>query len=570
MQHICTAARLHEALGARGEAPHAAYLKTFCGTAQGDLLIHVMEQALPGGSGAPLAQSGGRAVCGSHRLVVSVRLQGLRAACTLADGPDVALVSSKQSIEHALAARAALLKPGADPLDTEVEQRLLALLGDRAVPLLLRHLQKWYSGARRLAQPLVLLAGLHCSSPVQGDMQQARMCNKHSICFCTQASPACTLAHITCAPFCPGMSLIDWHLYIHVPAAMWSLARNKWVVSPQQPLCLGVRHCADRCRCCLRTCSKLICFRSAITQPCCINAGQRQYLDIHPIGLCSSILGELLMCREICKRVPGRERIRSMRYLYTMLQWASQRIAEMVRARVEHTPHVPRAGFHAILRTSVCARANKSVCIWAACIPSHFWSAYVRTAKLVDVGVLELIRAGWTCQATVVPPACLYLAGAVVHLLSCGVRWDHVGVCMRHRTCWAQAAPEASARGAPLGSLVTCNEIFRCLPPWSVLVRPHLVAPDRVHACRHVGSLPSAVYLAANAWPAQDDMKASCKDAERREGLLPLALAAAEAAVRRAPDIMGVDVNVSAQARSCFGSMSGALTAVRTGAHLAA
>ncbi len=165
MQHLCTAAELYEALGARGEAPHAAYLKTFCGTAQGNLLIHVMEQALPGGCGAPMARLGGRAASGSHRLVASVRLQGLRAACSVADGPDVALVTSKLSIEHAIAARAALLEPGADPLDPEVEQRLLALLVDRAIPLLLRCLQRWYSGARRLARSCVLLAWLHCSSP---------------------------------------------------------------------------------------------------------------------------------------------------------------------------------------------------------------------------------------------------------------------------------------------------------------------------------------------------------------------------------------------------------------------
>jgi len=68
VQHICTAAELYEALGARGEAPHAAYLKTFCGTAQGDILLHVMELALTGGSGAPLGQSGGHAVPGSYHM----------------------------------------------------------------------------------------------------------------------------------------------------------------------------------------------------------------------------------------------------------------------------------------------------------------------------------------------------------------------------------------------------------------------------------------------------------------------------------------------------------------------
>ncbi len=70
------------------------------------------------------------------------------------------------SIEHALAARAALLEPGADLLDPEAEQRLLALLVDRALPLLLRCLQKWCSGARRLANTIALLVWLHCSKPL--------------------------------------------------------------------------------------------------------------------------------------------------------------------------------------------------------------------------------------------------------------------------------------------------------------------------------------------------------------------------------------------------------------------
>ncbi len=116
----------------------------------------------------------------------------------------------------------------------------------------------------------------------------------------------------------------------------------------------------------------------------------------------------------------------------------------------------------------------------------------------------------------------------------------------------------ASGRGALLSShIVICNEFIRCLPPWSVLVRPQPVAPDCVQACMRTGGLPPAVHLAAEAWPAQDDMKASPKDAARRGGLLPLALAAAEAAVRRTPDILGADVEVAAQARSYSGSKSG-------------
>ena len=61
---------------------------------------------------------------------------------------------------------------------------------------------------------------------------------------------------------------------------------------------------------------------------------------------------------------------------------------------------------------------------------------------------------------------------------------------------------------------------------------------------------------------------ASRKDSERREGLLPLALAAMEAAVRRAPDITGNDDEAAALARSCSGSS--ALMAVRAEAYAAA
>jgi HEAT repeat protein len=52
-------------------------------------------------------------------------------------------------IEVALDARAALREPGADPLAPELEQRLQALLADRAAPVLLRGLQAWQPGARR-------------------------------------------------------------------------------------------------------------------------------------------------------------------------------------------------------------------------------------------------------------------------------------------------------------------------------------------------------------------------------------------------------------------------------------
>jgi hypothetical protein len=117
----------------------------------------------------------------------------------------------------------------------------------------------------------------------------------------------------------------------------------------------------------------MICFPFCNTSiHICITAGQQQDMDVHPTGLCSTVLGKLLKCYEICKHVPGKERVRCMRYLYTMLQCASQRIAEQVRAQVG-TPPVSQAGSCAAclsavaalacakLWTSICARANKTV-----------------------------------------------------------------------------------------------------------------------------------------------------------------------------------------------------------------
>jgi hypothetical protein len=48
---------------------------------------------------------------------------------------------------------------------------------------------------------------------------------------------------------------------------------------------------------------------------------------------CGSVLSRLLSIEELCKRMPQRDRLRSMRGLYTMLLWALQRVAEQARAR---------------------------------------------------------------------------------------------------------------------------------------------------------------------------------------------------------------------------------------------
>jgi hypothetical protein len=148
VQHLCLTTGLYMTLGALGKAPHAAFLRNLCSTAESDLLIHVMEQALPGGAV--------HTSCSQAAVPFQfVPFQG-KSTCKIdlhggsAGGRDV-LMAIQGSIEQAIAAREALLEPGAEPLDPEIEQRLQALLVERVIPLLLRHLQKWYSGARRSA-----------------------------------------------------------------------------------------------------------------------------------------------------------------------------------------------------------------------------------------------------------------------------------------------------------------------------------------------------------------------------------------------------------------------------------
>ena len=69
-QHLWSSTELYTRLRLAGKAPHAAYLKGFCSTAGGDLLISVMQQALPescGANAAQLTHSAAPALAGSGR-----------------------------------------------------------------------------------------------------------------------------------------------------------------------------------------------------------------------------------------------------------------------------------------------------------------------------------------------------------------------------------------------------------------------------------------------------------------------------------------------------------------------
>jgi len=77
--------------------------------------------------------------------------------------------------------------------------------------------------------------------------------------------------------------------------------------------------------------------RPAAYRPAVLAAGQRQGPDASAT-LGGAALGKLLTFRRLCKRVPLRARMRGARYLYTLLQAASQRVAELVRVSGARVP----------------------------------------------------------------------------------------------------------------------------------------------------------------------------------------------------------------------------------------
>jgi hypothetical protein len=63
-------------------------------------------------------------------------------------------------------------------------------------------------------------------------------------------------------------------------------------------------------------------------------AGHRRIRDATAC-LCSEVVARLINMRQMSERMPGKQRTRCMRHLYTILQWISQRIAETVRNHPE-------------------------------------------------------------------------------------------------------------------------------------------------------------------------------------------------------------------------------------------
>ncbi len=194
-------------------------------------------------------------------------------------------------IECATRAYTETLEEGAERVEPGVEQRLQALLAGRVAPLLLRCLQLWKAGARR---------------PVRGP----------------RVAPRCIASSRSCAPAPAASSGAGDHRRALCPGhAVRMVAPKPRRAHARSPARAGAA------------------LRRAPSSmgPALLRAAPRPEKCVPDGTACLSgcLLGNLLSVPEVCMRVPGKERIRAMRHLYALLQWTSQRLAELVRARTE-------------------------------------------------------------------------------------------------------------------------------------------------------------------------------------------------------------------------------------------
>ena len=218
-----------------------------------------------------------------------------RAGARAAGGPSLEPQSWAMTLhgtERAIRAYSMLHAAAADTLEPEVEQRLQALRAGRVAPLLLRCLRLWKAGARRPARG-------PCAAP-------GRVACSH----CCAPAPAASSGAGDRRALCPGQAV-----RMVAPEPRRAHARSParaGAAHGRAPLCTGPAQ-----------------LRAALR-----SAGERRVPD-GAACLSARTLGNLLSVREVCMRVPGRERIRAMRRLYALLQWTAQRLAELVRARTE-------------------------------------------------------------------------------------------------------------------------------------------------------------------------------------------------------------------------------------------
>jgi hypothetical protein len=406
------------------------------------------------------------------------------------------------SIETLLSAYAALPEAGAGALDREAEQRLQALLADGVLPLLLRCLKAWKAGARPCNQrvlPFVWLRTLLLRR-LEARQTGARRSRKK---FPAAARLLWMLVQrgsgqgsalrgvVTQQEARPSATRSGRALPLLAEERTLQRLPSASAVLRGGPVLLGSPGAAARPAAC----------RKGV-----LAAGQQQGPDASAT-LCGVALGKLLGFRRLCERVPLRARMRGARYLYTLLQTASQRVAELVRVRRERVPtgglQAWRSAVHpcrppacaASLTRRGCTPGWAGACGAALCAPGSLVVAELRSPCLCawHARVCAAVMAG--AEKCVMQGPChdaLQVAQGFLRPLpgtqACSLSLGPDGSCAGHRGCLSQSAHEANARLASRGSIDlllvhTCVDLASYSTIWSALVRPQLVPPGATHAC---------------------------------------------------------------------------------------
>ena len=101
-----------------------------------------------------------------------------------------------------------------------------------------------------------------------------------------------------------------------------------------------------------------------------VSAAGRQRISDMLACLCGNALGGLLQIAEMSRRMPLKELVRGMRYLYILLHWTSQRIAELVRTSYSGSAAKSPA-VHQLSVTAQCMLGRSARVSMYSCAPSH-------------------------------------------------------------------------------------------------------------------------------------------------------------------------------------------------------
>ena len=336
-----------------------------------------------------------------------------RAPASLAPGPAgdraallYAASSAMYSTELATRAYAMLQEPGGDALPYQVERRLHALLVDRVTPLLLRTLQLWKGGARR-ARPA------RCPrSPCRALRSRAGAVGRAAWLASVGAAPAHCLVS-GCAACGRGRCRRAWLSLgrcAHQHAAPGAPAlRRAPTGCPKGDTCMRWRSARAA--------------RGPARRPPARRAAGGQRVPDHLACQCSAALGGMLEIPALGKRMPARERLRCMRRMYEVLQWAAEGLGDLVRARARRSaPTRPSSRRQHAEWTQ--SSASLLAASFRAAPPSH-------------------ARTGQRSRRCVPCAACHVAVCALPHLCA----WTH----------WLQ--PGWYQRDAPVTPKVTCSPV---------------------------------------------------------------------------------------------------------------